>query len=173
MIRTHTCAYQWVTACLYQKVLRYVIFEWPLRLWRRKCEVNSISKPQLQIGFKRSWKLCLELCSCKLLRHTGSHVISLVTLWLLQLKTLFGECLINFRMLFLKTTKLFKFRRVGSKFSHSMIEGKKEFLEKVVYNVNPFTRTRYPAWLKKIQLILCNSYGGFKTISNESFAYVT
>ena len=27
---------------------------------RRKCEVDSISKPKLQIGFKLSWKLCLN-----------------------------------------------------------------------------------------------------------------
>ena len=32
---------------------------------RRKCAVDSISKPQLQNGFKESWKLCLNLCSCK------------------------------------------------------------------------------------------------------------
>ena len=25
--------------------------------WRRKCAVDSISKPQLQNGFKESWKL--------------------------------------------------------------------------------------------------------------------
>ena len=30
--------------------------------WRRKCAVDSISKPQLQNRFKKSWKLCLNLC---------------------------------------------------------------------------------------------------------------
>ena len=39
--------------------------------------------------------------------------------------------------------------------------------------INPFTRSRYPTWLKKIQLAFCNPYGGAKTISKESFPYVT
>ena len=38
----------------------------------------------------------------------------------------------NFRILFLKSTKLFEFPRVGSKLLHSMIvEGKQEFLKKL------------------------------------------
>ena len=41
-----------------------------------------------------------------------------------------------------------------------------------LYFVNPFTPTRYPTWLKKIQLAFCNPYGGVKTISKESFPYV-
>ena len=97
---------------------------------RRKCEVDSISKSQLQIGFKQSQKLCLNLCSHKWLRPTSSLVISLILLWLSQSKTLFGEVLINLRILFMKTTKLFEFWRVGSRLFHSMIvEGKKAFLK--------------------------------------------
>ena len=100
--------------------------------WRRKCEVDLISKPQLQIGFKKSWKLCLNLCSRKWLIPTRSRVIGLIPLWLLQLKTLLGEGLINFKILLLKSIKLFEFRRVGSRLFHSMIvEGKKEFLKKL------------------------------------------
>ena len=38
--------------------------------------------------------------------------------------------------------------------------------------INPFTSTRYPARLKKIQLAFCNPYGGVKTISKESFSNV-
>ena len=38
---------------------------------------------------------------------------------------------------------------------------------------NPFTPTRYPTWLKKIQLAFFKLYGGVKTISKESFSYVT
>ena len=121
--------------------------------WRKKCEVDSISKPQLQIGFKQSWKLCLNLRSCKWLIPTHSRVISLISLWLLQLKLLLGEGLINFRILFLKTTKLFEFRRVGSKFFYSMIvEGKKEFLKKLCliskYNHENTVPSRLsPQWL--------------------------
>ena len=33
--------------------------------WRRKREVDSISKPELQIRFKKSSKLCLNLGSYK------------------------------------------------------------------------------------------------------------
>ena len=38
---------------------------------------------------------------------------------------------------------------------------------------NPLTPTRYLTWLKKIQLAFCNPYDGVKTISKESFPYVT
>ena len=63
---------------------------------------------------------------------THSRVVSLIPSQLLQLKTLLGEGLINFRILFLKSTKLFEFQRVKSKLSHSMIvEGKKEILKKL------------------------------------------
>ena len=82
-----------------------------------KCSTveDLISKPQLQYGFKQSWKLCLNLCSRKWLIPTRNSVISLMPLWLSQLKTLFGEGLINFSIIFLKTKKLFEFRRRGLK----------------------------------------------------------
>ena len=48
--------------------------------WRRKWAVDSISKPQLQNGFKESWKLCLNLCSSKWLKPSGSLVINLILL---------------------------------------------------------------------------------------------
>ena len=38
---------------------------------------------------------------------------------------------------------------------------------------NPFTPTRYPTWLKKIQLAFCNPYGSVKTILKESFPHAT
>ena len=38
---------------------------------------------------------------------------------------------------------------------------------------NPFTPGRYPTWLKNIKLAFCNSHDGVKTISKESFPYVT
>ena len=38
---------------------------------------------------------------------------------------------------------------------------------------NPFTPTRYPTWLKKIQLAFCNPYGSGKTILKESFPHAT
>ena len=56
--------------------------------WRRKCAVDSISKPQLQNGFKESWKLCLNLSSRKWLKPSRSLVMNLIPLGLWQLKRL-------------------------------------------------------------------------------------
>ena len=53
---------------------------------------------------------------------TRSSVISLLPLWLTQSKTLLGQDLINFNILFLKI------RRAGSKLFHSMIMGRKKEL---------------------------------------------
>ena len=100
--------------------------------WRRKCEVDSISKPQLQIWFKQSWKLCLNLCSCKRFIPLCNHLISRIPLELLQSKALLGKGLINFRILFLKSAKLFEFRRVGSNLFHSIIEEGEKVFEEVV-----------------------------------------
>ena len=77
--------------------------------WRRKCAVDSISKPQLQNGFKESWKVCLNLCSRKWLKPSRSLVINLIPLGLWQLKKLLVDGLINFRILFLKILRLLEF----------------------------------------------------------------
>ena len=54
------------------------------------------------------------------------------TFIIIQLQTLLEEGLINFRILFLETAKLFEFRKVESKMFHSVIvEGRKEFLKKL------------------------------------------
>ena len=89
--------------------------------WRRKCAVDSISKPQLQNGFKESWKLCLNLCSRKWLKPSRSLVINLIPLGLWQLKRLLADGLINFRILFLKTLKLLEFLTLWSSLFHSII----------------------------------------------------
>ena len=98
--------------------------------WRRKCEVDSISKPQLQNGFKESWKLCLNLCSRKWLKPSRSLVINLIPLGLWQLKTLLADGLINFRILFLKILKLLESLILWSSLFHSIIvDRKKELLK--------------------------------------------
>ena len=38
--------------------------------WSRKFEDDSTSRPPLHNGFKESWKLCFNLCSCYWLRPT-------------------------------------------------------------------------------------------------------
>ena len=52
---------------------------------RRKCEVDSIFKPQLQIAFKKSWKLCLNLCSRKWTLLYDDNLISELQKSLLKL----------------------------------------------------------------------------------------
>ena len=100
--------------------------------WRRKSVVDSISKPQLQNGFKESWELCLKLCSRKWLKSSRSLVINLIPLGLWQLKRLLADSLINFRILFLKILKLLEFLMLQSSLFHSIIvHGKKEFFKKV------------------------------------------
>ena len=101
--------------------------------WRRKCAVDSISKPQLQNGFKESWKLCLNLYSHKWLKPSRSLVINLIPLGLWQLKRLLADGLINFRILFLKILKLLEFLMLWSNLFHSIIvDRKKEFFSKKV-----------------------------------------
>ena len=101
--------------------------------WRRKCAVDSISKPQLQNGFKESWKLCLNLCSRKWLKPSRSLVINLIPLGLWQLKRLLADGLINFRILFLKILKLLEFLMLWSSSFHSiLVDEKKEFFKKYV-----------------------------------------
>ena len=100
--------------------------------WRRKCAVDSISKLQLQNGFKESWKLCLNLCSRKWLKPSRSLVSNLIPLGLWQLKRL-SDGLINFRILFLRILKLLEFLMLWSNLFHSIIvDRKKEFFSKKV-----------------------------------------
>ena len=100
--------------------------------WRRKYTVDSISKLQLQNGFKESWKLCLNLCLRKWLKRNHSLVINLIPWGFWHLKRLLADGLINFRLFFLKILKLLEFFMLWSSLFHSVIvDGKKEFLKKV------------------------------------------
>ena len=102
--------------------------------WRRKCAVDSISKPQLHNGFKESWKLCLNsrMCSRKWLKRSRSLVINLTPLGLWQLKRLLADGLIICRILFLKILKLLEFLMLWSSLLHSIIvDGKKQLLKKL------------------------------------------
>ena len=103
-----------------------------VRQWRRKCAVDSVSKPQLQNGFKESWKLCLNLRSRKWLKSSRSLVINSIPFGLWQLKRLLADGLINFKILFLKILKLLEFLMLWSSLFHSIIaDGKKAFFKKV------------------------------------------
>ena len=99
--------------------------------WRRKCAVDSISKQQLQNGFKEFWKLCLNLCSGKRIKLSRSLVIKSIPLELWQLKRLLADGLISFRILFQKILKLLEFLMLWSSLFHSiMVDRKKDALFK-------------------------------------------
>ena len=92
----------------------------------------NIKATRTRWGFRLSWKLCLNLCSREWLRPRRSFVRYLIPLQLWQLKTLFGDGLINFNKFFLKTLRLAALRRLGSNLFHSItVDGKKEFLKKL------------------------------------------
>ena len=75
---------------------------------------------------------CLNFCSRKWLRPRRSLVKYLIPLPLWQLKTLFGDGLINFNKFFLKTLWLVALRRLRSYMFHLItVDGKKIFLKKL------------------------------------------
>ena len=100
---------------------------------RRKCAIESKSKPKLQNGFKESWKLCLSLLLHKGLRPSRNFVINLNFSELWQLKRLLvDEFLIHFRIFVLKILNLLEFFMLWSILFHSIIvDGKKVFFKKV------------------------------------------
>ena len=104
---------------------------------KKKCVFVSTSRPQEQNGFRVSWKLCLNFCSCKwftlsLVRR--SLVRYLIPLQLWKLNTLFVDGLINVNKLFLKTLRPAALRRLGSNLFHSIaVDGKREFLKKLCF----------------------------------------
>ena len=113
---------------------------WNRGHWRKKCTHDSKSVPHLQIGFKESWKLCLNLCSGKWLRPVRSLVISFIPLELRQLKKLFKVGLMDCKIFFKKIWKLFLFQRLGSSLFLSIaLEGKNVFFKKLCFILNKGT----------------------------------
>ena len=55
--------------------------------WRKKWIADSISLPQLHIGFSVSWKLCSNLCSCRWLSPSRIRVIYLILIGFSNQKT--------------------------------------------------------------------------------------
>ena len=75
----------------------------------------------------------LNVCSCKLLKPRPNLVRCFIPLQFWQLKALFGDGLINFNKLFLKTLRLAALRRLESSLFHSITEDGKNF-EKVMFS---------------------------------------
>ena len=59
--------------------------------WRRSWGVVLVSVPQLQIGFNKSWKLCINLSSQRCLKPNLNLVSNFIPLGLWQLNMLFGD----------------------------------------------------------------------------------
>ena len=88
--------------------------------------------PQMQIGLRVSWKLCLNLSSRRWLRPNLNLVINLIPLGLWQLIMEFEDGLINFKIFFLKAKKVSEFLIFKSKLFHSVtVDGKKIIPKKI------------------------------------------
>ena len=104
--------------------------------YNRVCDKEEIvNSSNLQLilfkVLKRVYHSSLNLGQLKR-KCEDDYVISLIFLWLPKSKKLLEEGVTNFRIQLLKT-KIFEFRRIGSKLCHSVIvEGKKEFLKMLV-----------------------------------------
>ena len=92
-------------------------------------QFDSISIAQLQRRLIQFWKLWLNLRSRRRLSLRRSRVISLIPLWLWQLKKPLGLGLKNLRIL--KIPKLSEFRIAGSGLFHSI-----NVFEKNMFNFN-------------------------------------
>ena len=91
------------------------------RQLRKKCSLSSISKLQLNKGFKVSRKVCLNLCSFKWLKRTHN---------LVEYSTPSGSLTLS---LLLKAAVDFEFCISGASCDHSDKEfGKKEYLKQSV-----------------------------------------
>ena len=104
--------------------------------WRRKWLVVSISWPQLQIGFKQSWKICLNLWSAKWLKPSLILVSSFKPSKFWVEEILFGSGLINFSIRFLNIWHEEELQILISRLFHSVITaGKKHFFKKLVFTL--------------------------------------
>ena len=94
-------------------------------LFQHQCHRNKMDSEYLES--------CLNLCSRKWLRPRRSLVRYLIPWQLWQLNTLFGNDLINFNKLFLKTLRLAALRRLESYLFHSTtVDGKNFFWKSYV-----------------------------------------
>ena len=113
--------------CPFQPGFAYKSVAYKKSFW---CYDNSISNPQLENGFTRSWKLSLNFGSHKWLRTSISLVINSISLVLWLLKTLLSDGLLNLRILFLKTFRLLEFLKFRSRLFHCIIPDRKNIFLK-------------------------------------------
>ena len=91
--------------------------------WRRKCDANSSSRPQVHRRLSESWKLCLYFWEGKWLGLRQSLLRSLITSGLWRLWTLFADGLIKCKIEFLKTLQLSEFLILTLKSFHWLMVG--------------------------------------------------
>ena len=103
--------------------------------WMKKWITDSTSLPQLHTGLIDSWKLCLNLCSCKLLNPSRILLLCLIPIGLWQWWKELEESHLNFIISFLKTSKLSHFRRPTFNLFHLIIVvgNKKKYLKKLCF----------------------------------------
>ena len=101
----------------------------PLYLWQIS-ENDSISNQQLEIGFNKPWKLCLNLRSGKWLWTSFSLVINSISLGLWLLKALLTDGVINLRILFLKILRQFEFLKFRSRLFHLVMPDRTKYFLK-------------------------------------------
>ena len=100
-----------------------------LYLWQIS-QKNSICNEQLEIGFSKSWNLCLSLHSGKWLWTRLSLVINSITLGLWLLKALLADSMINLRILFLKILRQFEFLQFRSRLFHCIMADRMKYFFK-------------------------------------------
>ena len=125
----------------------------------------SISRPQLQRGFRLSWKLSLNLCSRRWLGPSLNIVTNLIPFQLWHWEILLGEGNINFKILFLKTLKLAECWKEGSSLFHSeAVDEKNVFLKKSSLWLKKGVLATCLVWYALLRLVLVRS-------SNQEFVH--
>ena len=124
---------------IFLTVLRRIsLLFWNRGKWAEKCGYDSTSVPHPQIGYKESWKLCLNLSSRKLLRPLCCLVKSWIPLRLWQLKKLFKFDLSNYKNFF-----FFKCEIGSNLFYSEIVEGKYKLLRKFCLILNKGTLSTF------------------------------
>ena len=109
-----------------RKVSLSVLYMGKYRRWHKD---HSISNPQLETGFSKSWNLCLNLCSGKWLWTNHSLVINLIALGL-TVKKLLADRVINLRILFQTILRLPEFLIFRPKLCYCIMADRKKYLFK-------------------------------------------
>ena len=109
---------------------------------------DSISNQQFEIGFSKSWKLCLNLRSSKWLWTILGFVINSISLGLWLLKALLADGAINLRILFLKILRQFEFLKFRLRLFHSIMPDRKKCFFKKLFC---FIKEHFAYFWKSIQ----------------------